>query len=81
VTLNQLKAGQRGSIIGLDESLPVSARLSELGLVPGQEVWMLQKAPFGEPMQIRVMNYDLCLRRADAAAVLVSATGDHGEGA
>ncbi len=77
MTLDMLETGQRGSIVELDEGGPSAARLSELGLVPGQDVVMLQKAPLGEPMQIRVMNYELCLRKQEAAAVLVKrAEGD-----
>jgi ferrous iron transport protein A len=44
----------------------------EMGLLEGEEVEVLGVAPMGDPLEIRVGDYRLSLRRREAARVLVS---------
>ncbi|RMD46381.1 MAG: ferrous iron transport protein A [Aquificota bacterium] len=44
----------------------------ELGLFPGQIVSVVQKAPFGGPVKIKVRDYCLALRPSEAAKIEVS---------
>lgn len=46
-------------------------RLADLGLVPGTEVKVIRRAPFGDPIEIEVRGYRLCLRGADLAGLCV----------
>ena len=46
-------------------------RLSEMGLMPGVEVRMVKKTPFGGPVQIKLNNYYLTLRKEDALFIIV----------
>ena len=69
MTLKHLTVGQHARIQGLDPNHPSSQRLAEMGLVPGEVIKFIGKAPFGEPFKIEVMHYELCLRASDAAAV------------
>lgn len=48
-------------------------RLMELGLIEGAEVELLGRAPLGDPIQIRLGDCTLSLRRAEAE--LVDVTG------
>lgn len=41
-------------------------RLAEMGLVSGTVVFVKQKAPLGDPIEITVKGYSLCLRASDA---------------
>jgi ferrous iron transport protein A len=42
-----------------------------MGLLEGEEIEVLGFAPFGDPMEIRLRDYRLSLRRAEAAGVTV----------
>lgn len=57
-------------------------RLIELGVVPGTEMEILRKAPFGGPVQVSLRGFALSLRRSDADRILVEggSTHDHRSG-
>lgn len=46
-------------------------RLAEMGLVPGEKVDVLKVAPLGDPIEIEVMGYRLCLRKKEAAKIRI----------
>jgi len=50
---------------------PVVRRLLEMGLVPGTPVTVQREAPLGDPVELRVRNYALSIRRADAQKIEV----------
>lgn len=53
-------------ITGVRPTGPTSYRLMELGLIEGAEVQVLRRAPLGDPLHVRVGDYQLSLRVADA---------------
>jgi len=44
-------------------------RLLEMGLVPGTSVTVQREAPLGDPIELRVRNYALSIRRAEAHGI------------
>ena len=70
--LDQLAAGERGVIAGLDNEPSVARRLMELGLVPGTDVVMIRRAPLGDPLEITVRGVHLSLRRSEACRINVT---------
>lgn len=69
-SLDKLKKGQKAVITSFrDEAL--SARLIEMGCLPGEVVSLSKKAPLGCPYAIHVAGYELSLRREEASAILV----------
>lgn len=54
---------------------PIMLRLMEMGLVPGAPVRVLKRAPFGGPMEIRVGDYRLSIRRSEARHLDVDDAG------
>ncbi len=64
--------GSRVRVTGVRGLEPASYRLMELGLIEGTELRVLRRAPLGDPMQIRVGDYDLSLRNREAACVDVA---------
>lgn len=72
LTLDQLRVGQRARIHSLQGIDALVQRLFEMGLLEGEEVEVVGFAPFGDPMEIRLQDYRLSLRRAEAARVAVS---------
>jgi ferrous iron transport protein A len=72
ITLDQLAVGQRARIESLIGTDGLAQRMSEMGLLEGEEVEVVGFAPLGDPMEIRLRDYRLSLRRLEAARVTVS---------
>jgi Fe2+ transport system protein FeoA len=71
MTLDQLQEGQRGRIESLIGDDVVLQRLMEMGLLEDEELEVLGFAPLGDPMEIRLRDYRLSLRRSEAARIRV----------
>lgn len=73
-TLADLGKGERGIIATLTgaDSPAVTRRLFDLGLVPGAEVTLLRRSPLADPAIYRVADYDIALRRHEAARVILA---------
>jgi Fe2+ transport system protein FeoA len=71
--LLSLRRGTAGRVRGLAEHLDgaLQHRLRALGLRPGVEVTARGRAPLGSPWLFDVGSAQLCLRRREAAAVLI----------
>lgn len=70
-SLDRLNPGQRGRIVSLTGEPRVLQRLMEMGMLEGDEVELLGVAPFGDPLEVRLGDYRLSLRRHEAAHVEV----------
>ncbi|MFQ0995176.1 ferrous iron transport protein A [Gilliamella sp. BG2] len=71
-TLNQLPLGHEGVITRLlPESLPFRRKLLAMGITPGCKVLVVRVAPFGDPIEIKMRGFWLCLRRKEAQAIEV----------
>ena len=68
-TLDQLQRGQTAQVTALRGDDALAQRLMEMGLLEGETVEVLGFAPLGDPMQIRLQDFRLSLRRAEAARV------------
>lgn len=62
-------------IAGFDSSMSpeLCRRLRHLGFRPGMHVEMVRRALFGGPVVARIADYEICLRREQAAAIHVAA--------
>jgi len=69
--LDKMTPGQQGTIVGFVNDSPLTRRLLELGLVPGNLITYLRNAPLQDPMEIQVGPNRLSLRHADAALVAI----------
>ncbi len=70
-TLDQLPIGQRCRIEAVQGDDAVVQRLLEMGLLEGEEVEVANVAPLGDPIEIRLRDYCLSLRRREAARVVI----------
>lgn len=50
-------------------------RLREMGLVPGTQVKMVRRAPFGDPIEIQVRGSNLAMRREEAIHIEITVVG------
>lgn len=72
MTLDKLTVGQRARIDGFQGDDAILQRMMEMGLLEDEEIEVLGFAPLGDPMEIRLRDYRLSLRRNEAARVRVS---------
>lgn len=70
VTLANALKGQKVKVTKLLKS-EISSKLLEMGLFDGQEVEVLFKAPFGDPIAVNIGGYVLSLRLDEAKLVEV----------
>jgi ferrous iron transport protein A len=71
-SLDQFGVGQQLLVERIDGDDSVVQRLFEMGLLEGEVVEILAYAPLGDPVEIRLRDYRLSLRRSEAARVIVS---------
>ena len=70
-TLAELEIGTNARILSVEGEDVVSRRLLEMGVTPGALVRIIKNAPFGCPMEIRVRNSHLAIRRSEAGSIIV----------
>ena len=70
-SLDQLRPGQRGRITAIQGGDALVQRLMEMGLLENEEVEVVGLAPLGDPLEIRLGDYRLSLRRGEAARVQI----------
>ena len=46
-------------------------RLSEMGIISGTKVRLVKKTPFGGPVQIKINDYYLIIRKEDATKIYI----------
>jgi ferrous iron transport protein A len=72
-TLADLHLGEKAIIDSFTDQ-DVSAKLLEMGCLPGEEVELRNIAPLGDPIAIYVSGYMLGMRRSEAASVIIRAS-------
>ena len=74
-SLDQLRLGERARVEAIRGDDAIVQRLLEMGLIEGEEVEVIGFAPLGDPMEVRLGDYRLSLRRSEAARVQVEPAG------
>lgn len=71
IKLTDLAPGERGTITAITTKGVLRNRLMDLGIIAGASVEMEKQAPLGDPLQIRVHNTRIALRKSEASTILV----------
>ena len=69
--LSELKTGESGTIVKVMGHGGFRLRIMEMGFVRGQRVEVLLNAPLKDPIEYKIMGYDISLRRSEADMVEV----------
>lgn len=78
VPLSELEVGASAMVRQVAPG-PTGGRLGDLGILPGTRVEVVRRAPLGDPLVLELRGYQLCLRRRDAALVIVAPGHESGE--
>ena len=73
MTLNELHPRQKAIIKTIGDIGELKNRLMELGVLCGEPIQVVRIAPLGDPIEIRIGDTHLALRRKDAEKIEVEA--------
>lgn len=73
-TLDKFVPGERGRVVGVTATGALRRRLLDMGITPGADVYMRKAAPLGDPIEVTLRGYELTLRKAEAACVMLEVT-------
>lgn len=72
MNLNNLPIGASATVVAVNGNNAITKRLMEMGVVPGVSLRMIKSAPFGDPLEIRVLGYHLAVRKSEAETIEVT---------
>ncbi|WP_101697371.1 FeoA family protein [Clostridium minihomine] len=70
-TLKEVKLGETVTVVKLHGTGAVKRRIMDMGLTKGAQVFVRKVAPLGDPIEVKVRDYELSLRKADAELIEV----------
>ena len=70
-TLYGLEENKSAKIVSVNNNNATKVRLAEMGIMPGIDVRMIKKTPFGGPINIKINNYYITLRKGDASLITI----------
>ena len=71
IQLSDLKTGEEGIITKVLGHGAFRKRITEMGFVKGKRVTVIKNAPLQDPVEYKIMNYNVSLRRSEAQLVEV----------
>ena len=70
-TLRDVKSGETVTVVKLHGEGGIKRRIMDMGITKGCSVYVRKVAPLGDPVEVTVRNYELTLRKDDAAMIEV----------
>lgn len=66
MNLGELKVGEKAKVLKLNiKDKQIRRHLLDMGITRGVEVKIKKIAPMGDPIDIELRGYELCIRKAD----------------
>ena len=75
LTLADLEIGDSAIIDSFDVAL-IPMKLIEMGCLPGNEVGLLQLAPYKDPLYLNIAGAHLAIRRETAVRIFIRQKGE-----
>lgn len=73
MTFGDLRKGMNARVVEVNDSTPEAIRLQEMGLTLGTEFQVTKVAPLGDPIEIELRGYRLCLRKNETVGFILEA--------
>jgi len=70
--LSELSLNDLATVVKVIGQDAIARRLVDMGVVPNQQVRIVRVAPLGDPIQIKIMNYNLAIRKSEANRIIVN---------
>ncbi len=72
MNLSELKVGQKAKVLKLNiEDKQIKRHLLDMGITRGVVIKVKKIAPMGDPIDLELRDYELCIRKADLAQIEV----------
>ena len=65
-TLRDAKVGETVTVVKLHGEGAVKRRIMDMGITKNTSVYVRKVAPLGDPIQVKVKGYSVCLRKEEA---------------
>ena len=73
--LSDLSVGQKAKVVSLhNDNKALRRRLLDMGITQDVEIQIKKIAPFGDPVDIELRGYELCIRLSDMKNIDVEVT-------
>ena len=64
--LSELKVGQKAKVLKINEqNKAIRRHLLDMGITKGTEILIKKVAPMGDPVDIELRGYELCIRKEE----------------
>lgn len=70
-TLRDVQVGDTVKVVKLHGEGAVKRRIMDMGITKRTPIYVRKLAPLGDPIEVTVRNYELSIRKADAAMIEV----------
>ena len=71
-TADELKIGDKAKVLELDvKSKEIKRHLLDMGITKGVEITIKKKAPMGDPIDISLRDYELCISKKELSSIVV----------
>lgn len=74
-TLNKIEMGKTVKVVKVNGEGAIKRRIMDMGITKDVEIFVRKVAPLGDPMEVKVRNFELTLRKQDAMMVEVEVIG------
>jgi ferrous iron transport protein A len=74
--LSDAPAGASFKVIKVNLDKEVGKRLADMGFIEGSAGALVRESFFSGPLQVRIMGYDVLIRRFEASGIEVEPVGD-----
>ncbi len=72
MNLSELKIGEKARVLKLNiENKQIKRHLLDMGITRGVIVKIKKIAPMGDPIDLELRDYELCIRKADLTQIEV----------
>ena len=68
--LSEFAVGQSGVIKSVSGEGKIRRRLFDMGVTPGADIYLMKRAPLGDPIEVTIRDYELTLRKNEAELVI-----------
>lgn len=71
MTLKEAKIGSTVTVKKINGTGALKRRIMDMGITRGAQIYVRKVAPLGDPIEVTIRNYELSLRKEDAANIEV----------
>lgn len=75
ISLRELKLGQKATIVAVLAAGELGRRIRDMGIMPGESIEVVGRAPLQDPVALRLKGFTLTLRNREADYITVAPEG------